>query len=153
MPVIATPVTVTSRTAQKLREFMRDFVEYNPLHADVEFSDKEIDTALEQAVMHANVLGRPTKYTVGTFPNEYVLHLGATSYLLKSEAMRQLRNQASFQDGNIQGVGVDDKSQAYLQLSQVMQQEFVQHVQNIKITSNLPISGFRSPLGRSIYTR
>ena len=109
--------------------------------------------ALSQTVSHANIIGRPTSYTVSNFPNSYVLNLGAVAYLQKSEAIRQLRNQASYQDGNIQGVGIDDKSAGYMQLAQVMQQEFTQHVQNIKITSNLGVSGFKSPLGRSVYTR
>jgi len=153
MPVIATPVKTSSKQVDSLRQFMRDYVEMNPLHDDVEFSDEELEVALNQACLHANAIGRPTSYTVGTFPNAYVLNIGAVSHLQKSEAMRQLRNQASFQDGNIQGVGIDDKSSGYLQLAQMMQQEFTQHVQNLKITSNLPVSGFRSPLGRSIYTR
>lgn len=153
MPVIATPVKTSTVQVESLRQFMRDYVDMNPLHDDVEFSDEELEVALNQACLHANVIGRPTSYTVGTFPNAYVLNIGAVSHLQKSEAMRQLRNQASFQDGNIQGVGIDDKSSGYLQLAQMMQQEFTQHVQNLKITSNLPVSGFRSPLGRSIYTR
>jgi hypothetical protein len=153
MAVTATPVTKGNSQVDGLRLFMRDFFEKNPLHDDVEFTDSELTTALEQACLHANIIGRPTNYSVGSFPNSYVLNLGAVAHLQKSEAIRQLRNQASFQDGNIQGVGIDDKSSGYMQLSQVMQQEFTQHVQNIKVTSNLPISGFSSPLGRSIYSR
>lgn len=153
MPVIATPVKTSSRQVESLRQFMRDYVDMNPLHDDVEFSDEELEVALSQACLHANAIGRPTNYNVSSFPNAYVLNIGAVSHLQKSEAMRQLRNQASFQDGNIQGVGIDDKSSGYLQLAQMMQQEFTQHVQNLKITSNLPVSGFKSPLGRSVYTR
>jgi hypothetical protein len=153
MPVIATPVGSSNSQVDSLRLFMRDYFEKNPLHDDVEFTDGELTIALEQAVLHANVIGRPTSYTVSGFPNPYVLNIGAVAHLQKSEAIRQLRNQATFQDGNIQGVGIDDKSSGYLQLSQMLQQEFTQHVNNIKITSNLPISGFSSPLGRSVYTR
>lgn len=153
MPVTATPVVNKNSQIDSLRLFIRDYFDKNPLHDDVEFTDEELQIALEQACLHANVIGRPTKYSVDSFPNEYVLNIGAVAHLQKSEAIRQLRNQASFQDGNIQGVGIDDKSSGYMQLSQVMQQEFTQHVQNIKITSNLPIQGFRSPFGRSIYTR
>lgn len=153
MPVLATPVSKSNSKVDKLRLFIRDYFDKNPLHDDVEFTDEELTVALEQACLHSNAIGRPTSYNVASFPNEYVLNIGAVAYLQKSEAIRQLRNQATFQDGNIQGVGIDDKSSGYLQLSQMMQQEFTQHVQNMKITSNLPVSGFRSPLGRSIYTR
>lgn len=153
MPVVATPVKSSNTVVSGLRLFMRDFFDKNPLHDSVEFTDEELTVALEQACLHANIIGRPTSYTVSTFPNTYVLQMGAAAHLHKSEAIRQMRNQASFQDGNIQGVGIDDKSSGYLQISQMLQQEFTQHVQNIKITSNLPVSGFKSPLGRSIYTR
>jgi len=154
MSVVATPVNNSSNSSvESLRLFTRDYFSKNPLHDDVEFTDEELRIALEQTCLHANIIGRPTAFTVETFPNQYVLNLGAVAYLQKSEAIRQLRNQASFQDGNIQGVGIDDKSSGYLQLSQMMNQEFTQHVQNIKITSNLPVSGFKSPLGRSVYTR
>ncbi len=153
MSVTATPVSKSNSQVDSLRLFMRDYFDKNPLHDDVEFTDEELSVALEQTVLHANIIGRPTNYTVDTFPNKYVLNIGAVAHLQKSEALRQLRNQASFQDGNIQGVGIDDKSSGYLQLAQMMQQEFTQHIQNIKVTSNLPISGFKSPLGRSVYTR
>lgn len=153
MAVIATPVSKSNSNVESLRLFIRDYFDKNPLHDAVEFTDEELKVALEQSCLHANVIGRPTSYALSSFPNQYVLNLGAVAYLQKSEAIRQLRNQASFQDGNIQGVGIDDKSSGYLQLSQMMQQEFTQHVQNMKITSNLPVSGFRSPLGRSVYTR
>lgn len=153
MSVVATPVSKSNSDVDNLRLFMRDYFDKNPLHDDVEFTDEELQVALDQACLHANVIGRPTSYAAASFPNKYVLNLGAVAHLQKSEAIRQLRNQASFQDGNIQGVGIDDKSSGYLQLAQMMQQEFTQHVQNMKVTSNLPVSGFRSPLGRSIYTR
>jgi len=153
MAVLATPVSKANSNVAGLRLFIRDYFDKNPLHDDVEFTDEELQISLEQSCLHANVIGRPTSYTLSSFPNQYVLNLGAVAYLQKSEAIRQLRNQASFQDGNIQGVGIDDKSSGYLQLSQMMQQEFTQHVQNMKVTSNLPISGFRSPLGRSVYSR
>jgi hypothetical protein len=153
MAVVATPVSQASSQVDSLRLFIRDYFDKNPLHDDVEFTDSELEVALEQAVLHANIIGRPTSYTLSAFPNTYVLNVGAVAHLQKSEGIRQLRNQASFQDGNIQGVGIDDKSSGYLQIAQVMQQEFTMHINNIKITTNLPISGFRSPLGRSLYTR
>lgn len=149
MSVTATPVQAGNSKVDSLRLFMRDYFDKNPLHDDVEFTDSELSVALEQAVLHSNIIGRPTSYTLDTFPNQYVLNLGAVAHLQKSEAIRQLRNQASFQDGNIQGVGIDDKSSGYLQLAQMMQAEFTQHVNNIKVTSNLPVQGFHSPLGRS----
>ena len=82
-------------------------------------------------------------------PNNYVLMLGASGHLTKSEAIRQLRNQSQFQDGNIQGVGMDEKYQFYMNLSQSLTSEFSGHVSQMKITSNMHIRGFKSPLARS----
>jgi hypothetical protein len=149
MPVVGTPVKEQSGIVADIRLFMRDFYDKNPLHADIEFTDKEISQACRHATDLANVIGRPTSYTVDTFPNNYVLMLGAAGHLAKSEAIRQLRNQSQFQDGNIQGVGMDEKYQYYMQLSQSLTSEFSSHVSQIKVTSNIHIRGFKSPLARS----
>jgi hypothetical protein len=149
MPVLATPVTKKSGIVEDIRLFLRDFYDKNPLHADIEFTDHEINAACRHAVDLSNAIGRPTNWTVSDFPNNYVLMLGAAGHLTKSEAIRQLRNQSQFQDGNIQGVGMDEKYQFYMQLSQSLTSEFSGHVSQIKITSNIHIRGFRSPLARS----
>ena len=152
MPVTATPVQATSGIVSDIRLFMRDFYDKNPLHADIEFTDEEITAACRHTADLANAIGRPTSYTVAAFPNNYVLMLGAAGHPAKSEAIRQLRNQSQFQDGNIQGVGMDEKYQYYMQLSQSLTSEFSSHVSQLKITSNIHIRGFRSPLSRS-YSR
>lgn len=149
MPVVATPVIKKSGIVEDVRLFMRDFYDKNPLHADIEFTDEEINAACRHAVDLANAIGRPTSYTVSAFPNNYVLMLGTAGHLTKSEAIRQLRNQSQFQDGNIQGVGMDEKYQFYMQLSQTLTSEFTGHVTQIKLTSNIHIRGFKSPLARS----
>lgn len=149
MPVVATPVVRPSGIVEDIRLFMRDFYDKNPLHADIEFNNEEINAACRHAVDLANAIGRPTGYTVSAFPNNYVLMLGAAGHLTKSEAIRQLRNQSQFQDGNIQGVGMDEKYQFYMQLSQSLTSEFRDHITQIKITSNMHIRGFKSPLARS----
>ena len=149
MPVTATPVVASSLTSDRVREFMRDYSNMNPLLDDVEFSDAEITSAINRAVDHANVIGRPTGYTVDRFPNQYVLLLGASSFLLKSEAFRQLRNQATYQDGNIQPVGIDDKQQLYSSLSNALSAEFNQLVMSIKVAANMATRGrLASPLYR-----
>jgi len=151
MPVTATPVVSSALSPDKVREFMRDYSNKNPLLDDVEFSDTEVASAIERAVDHANVIGRPTGYASDSFPNTYVLLLGTCSFLLKSEAFRQLRNQATYQDGNIQPVGIDDKQQLYSSLSQALSAEFTQLVMSIKIAANMAVSGrLASPLYRSV---
>lgn len=149
MPVVGTPVAVvasSSLDSTAVRMFLRDYSSKNPLLADVEFSDDEIDAALLSALDHANAIGRPTDWNLLSFPNKYVLQMGTVSYLLKSEAFRQLRNQASYQDGNIQPVGVDDKQAGYAQLAGMLAGEFVQLVTSLKISANMQSRSVSSPL-------
>jgi hypothetical protein len=133
---------------------MRDYPDKNPLVGDVEFTDKEIERAINLVLSISNIISRVTSYTITNFPNAYVLMLGVASHLLKTEAMRQLRNEATYQDGNIQPVGIDNKQQGYLQMSGVMQQEFNQLVTTIKLNENMNTFGqLRSPIAQSIHIR
>lgn len=137
-----------------VREFMRDYPDKNPLVGDVEFTDKEIERAITLVLGLSNIISRVTDYKITTFPNAYVLMLGVAAHLLKTEAMRQLRNEATYQDGNIQPVGIDNKQQGYLQMSGVMQQEFNQMVTTIKLNENMNTFGqMRSPIAQSIHIR
>ena len=80
--------------------------------------------------------------------------MGVCSYLLKSEGIRQLRNEAMYQDGNIQPVGLDNKQQAYTALASQYLQEFTQMLTAIKIQENMSSFGqMSSPLAQSTYIR
>jgi len=139
---------------EEVREFLRDFPDKNPLVDGVEFSDAEAEKAIKRTISMANVVARPTSYTVSSFPNDYVLLMGVCSYLLKSEATRQLRNEAMYQDGNIQPVGLDNKQQAYAALAAQFNQEFIQMLTAIKIQENLNSFGsMGSPIAQSTYIR
>ena len=160
MPVNADPVAGDAAYAtwavspDDLRLFMRDYPESNVLLADSEFSNTEMDRAIRRAIDQANVIGRSTSYTITSFPNAYVLEHGAAAHLLKMEAMRQLRNEATFQDGNIQPVGLDNKQGAYLQMAAAFQQEFVQMVTTLKISENMSTFGrMSSPLKQAQHIR
>ena len=150
MPVQGTPVAAKSPgslTPAEIREFLRDYSGMNPLLDDVEFSDSECETATLRAIDLANAIARPTGWTLESFPNKYVLLLGAASHLMKSESFRQLRNQATYQDGNMQPVGVDDKQALYVGMSTSLRNEFGQMVTSIKISENMgQWSHLRSPL-------
>lgn len=155
MPVQATPVVAPSSTrvvtSEELRAFMRDYTGNNPLLDAVEFSDAEMDTAVERAVDLANMVDRPTSWTVTEFPNKTLLLMGAAAHLLQSESFRQVRNEAQYQDGNIQPVGIDNKSQSYAGISQALRAEFKQHASQIKISENMNATGgFNSPLRNTL---
>lgn len=151
MPVVGTPVAAPATSSiisiDEVRAFLRDYPEKNPLLDDVEFSDSELTTSIDRAIDFANIVDRPTNWTPSSFPNKLLLLMGSVSYLLMSESFRQLRNEAIYQDGNIQPVGLDNKQAAYAGLSQSLRAEFRSSVSQLKIAQNMETRGFyRSPL-------
>lgn len=160
MAIQGTPVNSNTNysgwvvTPDQVREFMRDFPDKNILVDGVEFSDEDIERALRLTISMGNAVARPTSYSVTNFPNDYVLLMGTCSYLLKSEGIRQLRNEAMYQDGNIQPVGLDNKQQAYTALAAQYLQEFTQMLTAIKIQENMSSFGqMSSPIAQSKYIR
>jgi hypothetical protein len=161
MPIQGTPIEVQNSkykdwilTPDDIRMFMRDYPNMNVLLADREFSDSEIERAFTMAISQGNIVGRPTSYTTTTFPNAYVLQLGVVAYLLRMESFRQLRNQSQFQDGNIQGVGIDTKQSDYLQQSAQLNSEFQSMLGQIKINENMNTFGMmKSPSAQTAYIR
>ena len=138
----------------QVREFMRDFPDKNILIDGVEFPDEDVERAIRMTISMGNAIARPTGYTVTNFPNDYVLLMGVCSYLLKSEGLRQLRNEAMYQDGNIQPVGLDNKQQAYAALAAQYLQEFTQMLTAIKVQQNMSSFGqMSSPIAQSTYIR
>jgi hypothetical protein len=59
------------------------------------------------------------------------------AHLLNSEALRQLRNQATVQDGDVQPIGIDDKFQLYQNASNWMKEQFKELAQRIKVQLNM----------------
>lgn len=160
MAIQGTPINNASKysgwivTPDQVRDFMRDFPDKNILVDGVEFEDTEVEKAIKFTISMANAIARPTGYTVTNFPNDYVLLMGICSYLLKSEGIRQLRNEAMYQDGNIQPVGLDNKQQSYTALASQYLQEFTQMLTAIKIQENMSSFGqMSSPIAQSTYIR
>jgi hypothetical protein len=160
MAIQATPVSAQNNysnwvvTPDDIRMFMRDYPNMNILLADREFSDEEILRAFKMTLSQANIIARPTDYTETNFPNAYTLQLGVAAYLLRTESFRQLRNQAQFQDGNIQPIGIDTKQGEYLQQSAQLSAEFQQNMTTIKVNENMSTFGmFRSPNAQTAYIR
>jgi len=143
VPVEATPVTARMLTRQRIRMAMRDVAgaipksgSVNVLLDDVEFSDDEIDNAILFTVDWYNSL-TPISVVQQDAINSYVLYMGVVSFLMMAESMRQLRNQASLQDGDVAPIGADDKHTLYAQASQVAAQKFEERAQKIKIQLNM----------------
>lgn len=139
MPVVATPATPIIVSVDQIRRFMRDYPNRNILLDDVEFSQEDINQGVEMVTSNYNAITPQTSLIPVSWPKhlQYVLLLGVTAYLLKSAAILQLRNQATYQDGDIAPIGIDDKYSLYMQLAQALKGEWDELVRQIKTQNNL----------------
>jgi hypothetical protein len=119
--------------------FLRDRADYNLLLDHVQFTDRELDLAVEMSVSAYNSVTPLSYLTPQSFPPQfaYVLLIGTTRFLLSSESFLQARNQASIQAGDIAPIGIDDKAQLYSQLSQTLRAEWDELVRGIKTGLNM----------------
>ena len=144
MPVVGTPATTALLNRDRIRRFMRDYAGQvkdtgviNILLDNVEFSDADVADAIEFTVNYypslPPIIGL---FTEGNIPPVVLLY-GVAAHLLNSESMRQLRNQATVQDGDVQPVGIDDKFQLYQTASNWMREQFKELAQRIKVQLNM----------------
>lgn len=139
MPIVGTPSTPVILTVDQVRRFMRDKPDNNILLDAVEFTQEDINQGIEMVTSRYNAITPQSTLLQQSWPAhlQYVLLLGVVAYLIKSCAFLQLRNQATYQDGDIAPIGVDDKYPLYLQFAQTLDAEWMQLVQQIKIQNNL----------------
>jgi len=116
--------------------FLRDSPSYNILIEDVEFEDTDIERGIRFAVARYNAF-TPVSNIQDSQMNEWVLLCGVVCILLRSEAARQLRNQVTANDGNIAGVGIDEKQALYVQMAEWYCQEFEEKAKAMKIQFNM----------------
>ena len=156
MPVSATPVLVPVITQDDIRMFLRDVAgqipntgSYNIMFDLPEFSDADIQRALKFTTARFCVMTPPSNDPVDGI-NIWLLLIGCAEFLMTSEAFRQTRNQVTYQDGDIQPIGLDDKQQQYLALAQLLKAEFEEKAKAFKISRNMEScygsigSGYRS---------
>lgn len=143
MPVIAFPTRVATLTREEIRRWLRDYPAgyvpktgvLNSLLDGVEFSDDDIDAALQFTADRYNVMTPYSALTVLELPRMLQLY-GAVAHLLWSEHFRQLRNQTSVQDGDVQAPGVDDKQAPYAQASGLLWQKWDELARGYKTQRN-----------------
>lgn len=142
MPVVATPATPVILTVDQVRRFMRDYPNKNILLDDVEFSQDDINQGIEMVTSAYNIITPQTNISAQSWPphKQYLLLLGVAWYLIKSCSFLQLRNQATYQDGDIAPIGIDDKFLLYNQLWQTLKAEWDQLTKDSKIQDNLESS-------------
>lgn len=137
MPV-ALPATQTPLTTDDIRLFLRDMPDYNiTLDGHLEFEEKDIQAAIRLTLAKWNAITPMSNVTDPAQLNAYVLLCGVCSLLLKSEGLRQMRNQIQTQEGNISPVGLDEKEALYMRWAVHFQEEFNGYAQRIKIQQNM----------------
>jgi hypothetical protein len=143
MPVTATPVTTQVLNQDDIRGFLRDVAgqipntgSYNIMYDLPEFSDEEMRRAIKFTVARFNVMTPPSNDSQDSI-NIWLLLIGATEFLLTSEAHRQTRNRVTYGDGDVQPVGLDDKTELYLAMAKQCHDEFEDKAKNYKISRNL----------------
>lgn len=143
MPVTATQTLTPLITMDDIRGFMRDVAGQVPgtgvenvLFDLPEFSDNDINRALKYTVARFNVITPPSNDPQEGI-NIWLLLIGVSEFLVTSEAFRQQRNQVTYQDGDIQPIGLDDKQQMYLAMATLLKSEFEEKSKSWKISRNM----------------
>jgi hypothetical protein len=143
VPVTATQTLTPLITMDDIRGFMRDVAGQVPgtgvenIMFDLpEFSDNDINRALKYTVARFNVITPPSNDPQEGI-NIWLLLIGVSEFLVTSEAFRQQRNQVTYQDGDIQPIGLDDKQQLYLAMAALLKAEFEDKVKSWKISRNM----------------
>lgn len=143
MPVTATQTLVPSITSDEIRMFMRDVAGQvpgtgveNTLFDLPEFSNDDINRALKFTTARFNVMAPPSNDALENI-NIWLLLIGCAEFLCMSEAFRQQRNQVTYQDGDIQPIGLDDKQALYLGMANLLKAEFEDKASKWKISRNM----------------
>lgn len=137
MPVLI-PTNKVPLTVEDIRMFLRDLPAKNPLLLEqLEFSDDDLRRAMQFALDKYNAMTPQTSVPDPAYLNRWVLMTCTCSILLRSEGIRQLRNQLITQDGNIAPVGLDEKQALYMQWADNLQAEFDGLARQIKTQNNM----------------
>lgn len=120
-----------------VQRFLRDYAQNNILLDNVQFEEEDISDATKFAISEYNAITPISNVDEDSFPNDWVLLMGISAHLMRSEGFLQMRNQATYQDGDIQNIGVDDKFAFYNQLAQQLRADWKDVAQKIKQQHNM----------------
>jgi hypothetical protein len=124
-------------TLGQVTRFLRDHPSYNILLDDVQFSEEDVNDAIHFATEQYNAMTPVTQYTKDNFPNDYVLLIGTAAHLMRSEGFLQIRNQLTYNDGDVNPIGVDDKFAAYNGLREALAAEWQNTARMMKTQMNM----------------
>lgn len=134
------PVITARRDKAKryLRLFMRDTPAFNRLTRREESDADMYDFAIEMAVSDYNTTMPPLGYvvTLANYPSLYLLLHGAAIQLLKSEGIRQSRNELSYSAGGSSFVR-SNKTNYYMSWMTNFANEYQMLKRNIKMSINV----------------
>lgn len=143
MPVVVTPVQTPVLTRDEVRGFLRDVAGQIPntgvinvLLDGPEFSDADIERAIKFTTARYNAI-TPISNLDPNRINAWVLLVGVSAFLMRSERFRQLRNQVTAQDADVAPIGVDDKQAFYDQIATQCDEEFLRMSRGIKTQLNM----------------
>jgi hypothetical protein len=124
-------------TLGQVTRFLRDHPTYNILLDEVQFGEEDLADAIHFAVEQYNAITPVTAFTETNFPNDYVLLIGTCAHLMRSESFLQIRNQLTYNDGDVNPIGVDDKYAAYTALRDALYSEWRELSRNMKTQTNM----------------
>jgi hypothetical protein len=131
---MATPIL----TNEEVRLFLQDREELNPLLLGIRFTPEMIEQAMINTVDYYNLMNPPVlpMHSLESFPYRSLLLLGTAAYLLRSGAINEAANQLTYAADGVQ-VNDKDKAQIFMSLAAVMQQEFKELGQQIKMNQTI----------------
>lgn len=130
---MATPTP--ARVIQMIRSLLRDNPDYNILLDDLQFTEEEVEIALELTASAYNVMPPATSLEWTNLPPILAV-LGAIRFLNFSEANLQARNQVTLPTDRQEAMGVDDKFTLYLQLQRESRAEWEDKARKYKNSVN-----------------
>lgn len=124
-------------TPGDVSQYLRDHAEFNILLDAVQFTEEDIESAIGFCIDEFNAMTPQTNYNEDSFPNRWLLLIGTVAHLMQSEAFLQLRNQATYNDGDVERIGIDDKFQLYQGLADRMNAKWDARAQKLKQQINM----------------
>lgn len=124
-------------TLGQVTRFLRDHPSYNILLDEVQFSTEDMEDAMHFAVEQYNAITPVTRFTENNFPNDYIFLIGTCAHLMRSEGFLQLRNQLTYDDGDVASIGIDDKYAAYTGLRDTLYGEWREMARAVKTQMNM----------------
>lgn len=120
----------------QVRDYMRDFPEFNALVDGEETSDGLISLCADLAADDfSNTMPPIGNFTVESHPSLYLLLIGTVIQILRSAGILQARNNLNYSDGGLT-VATSDKAQIYMGYVNAMVGEYEGKKRNLKISLN-----------------